>query len=320
MKRVVFLGTPDVAAKALDILARGLSAVGAELVAVVAQPPARSSRHGGETPCPVHALSLKLGVPVLTPARARDPEFLETMRTLAPDLCVTAAYGNILPQAFLDIPKHGTLNIHPSLLPQFRGAAPVQRAIESGTVESGVTICLTVLAMDAGPIVAQDRLSIGSDETAPEFLDRMFCHGAERLLAVLPRYLLGEVPLREQDTQTVTHAAKVSVDESWIDFQAGAASIHNKVRAFFGWPGTRGRFRNGADELELKIVRTRLVDASPLRIAPFSCQFHGGKLLVGCGDGSLLELAEIQAPGKRAMAARDFWNGLREKHLEVVRP
>lgn len=157
-KKVVFLGTPDVAALSLELLleaSRQGKGGGFDVVRAVSNPPARTGRKKVLQPSPVQALAESAGVPVMTPATARDEEFLAELESLEPDLCITAAYGQFLPQRFLDIPKLGTLNVHPSLLPRYRGASPVQRCLEAGEPETGVTVAFTVLKMDAGPVVRQ---------------------------------------------------------------------------------------------------------------------------------------------------------------------
>lgn len=157
-KKVVFLGTPDVAALSLEILleaSREGKGGGFDIVRAVSNPPARSGRKKLLQPCPVQALAENEAVPVLTPATARDEAFLAELEELQPDLCITAAYGQFLPRRFLDIPKYGTLNVHPSLLPRYRGASPVQRCLEAGDADTGVTVAFTVLKMDAGPVVRQ---------------------------------------------------------------------------------------------------------------------------------------------------------------------
>jgi methionyl-tRNA formyltransferase len=314
MKKVLFLGTPEVAAQALSYL---LSHSGAlfEVVGVVTQPPARSTRRSGETPSPVHALALQKNLRVFTPEKARDPEFLESVRLLAPDLCITAAYGNVLPDQFLSIPPFGTLNIHPSLLPKWRGAAPVQRFVEAGERESGVSVLFTVKAMDAGPIVCQEKVLVDENEAAPELLTRLFALGAEALVNVLPRVFSRDINPWEQDVSLVTHARKLDISESILDFSLTAGVLHNKVRAFSGWPGTRASFRLGEELLELKILRTR-VGRGATRAG--AVVVGGGVIRVGCASGTELEVLEIQAPGKKAMSAKDFANGLKGRELTLV--
>ncbi len=312
MKRLLFLGTPSVAAQALQILWDRCSS-GYEIVGVVCQPQARSSRRGGETPCPVHALALEKGLKVWTPEKARDESFLTEMRELAPDICITAAYGNVLPEAFLAIPKFGTLNIHPSLLPLYRGAAPVQRCVEDGCADTGVTILFTVRAMDAGLILLQEKTQLPPHETAPDLLVRLFQLGANRLVDILPHVFAGTVTTMEQDSTRVTHAKKIDAAEGVLDFSSDALVLHNKVRAFAGWPGTRACFISTGDKQEYKILKTRVGTA----LNAGKVEFANGVLRVGCGNNMALEILEIQAPGKKPMQSRDFWNGLKEKSLSL---
>lgn len=312
MKRLLFLGTPAVAARVLQKL---VDAEGEtyKVVGVVSQPPSRSTRRGGDSPSPVHAWALEKGLRVWTPEKARDENFIRDMREIAPDICITAAYGNVLPESFLSIPPLGTLNIHPSLLPLYRGAAPVQRCVEDGRLETGVTILFTVKAMDSGPLVYQESVALPENETAPELLERMFDLGATRLVEILPSILLGKIQAVEQDHTKATHAKKMDPAEGFLDFSQPALILHNKVRAFTGWPGTRAVFVVAGERVEFKIAKTRV--GKHFQVGKID--FVSGALLVGCGDGNSLEILEIQAPGKKVMAARDFWNGLREKALTL---
>ena len=239
-KRVVFLGTPSVAARSLELLLQG-SRDGRggdfEIAAVVSQPPARTGRKMKLTPSPVHELAEAEGLRLLTPPNAKDEEFLATLADIKPDLCVTAAYGCFLPQRFLDLPHHGTLNIHPSLLPLYRGAAPIQRCLEAGDPITGVTVAFTVLAMDAGPVLRQVERKLGGDEQAPELLLEMFEAGTEQLLEALPSVWDGscEAALRPQDADAATKAAKVQKEEAEVRLDVmSAAEIHNRLRGFAG--------------------------------------------------------------------------------------
>ncbi|GFH07159.1 uncharacterized protein HaLaN_01920 [Haematococcus lacustris] len=165
------------------------------------------------------------------------------MSSLEPDLCVTAAYGNMLPQRFLDLPRLGTLNIHPSLLPKFRGAAPVQRAVLAGVSETGVSLAYTVLRCDAGPVLAQEQVAVDPEVQAPELLADLFRRGALLLLKSLPAVWDGSAQPWQQKEEETTHAAKLSKEDSPLDFfTCPAAELHNRVRALAGWPGTTARF------------------------------------------------------------------------------
>ena len=344
-KRVVFLGTPDVAAESLQILHNAAKdGTLFELVAVVSQPPAPAGRNKKLTNSPVHDLAVRLQIPLHTPENAKDDAFLTMLEALQPDLCITAAYGNFLPKRFLDIPKLGTLNIHPSLLPKYRGAAPVQRCLENGDQLSGVTVAETILKMDAGPILHQVKVPVVRNVKAPEFLSEMFYYGTKGLLDVLPSYFAGTATKVPQDNLEACPADKLSVAEARVDFaEAGATRVHNKVRAFAGWPGTWTMISIGGAAAErVKIITTvvlpsgtpageeeggagaglpdnrRVMSLIKVRRRDVLDEQDEGDeeskievLRVVCGDGSLLGVLELQPPGKKVMAAKAFVNGLR---------
>eukprot|EP00240_Pyramimonas_obovata_P005375 CAMPEP_0118927630 /NCGR_PEP_ID=MMETSP1169-20130426/5060_1 /TAXON_ID=36882 /ORGANISM="Pyramimonas obovata, Strain CCMP722" /LENGTH=422 /DNA_ID=CAMNT_0006869435 /DNA_START=37 /DNA_END=1305 /DNA_ORIENTATION=- len=327
--QVVFLGTPEVAAGVLDRLLTAAEAEDStfEVAAVVSQPgkPRGRGRVKGEAPpSPVADLAAKRGVPVeniLTPFKAREEAFLERMEAIAPDLCITAAYGNMLPTRFLDIPKHGTLNIHPSLLPKFRGAAPVPRALEAGVEETGVSVAYTVLACDAGPILASERMAPGDEIQAPELLQELFERGTNLLLAELPGALDGSGAAKAvaQDENEVVHADKMSPEEALLDFghPGGARALHNKVRGFAGWPGTKVDLvienKKGVKEtINVKVVET-CVGKGPRADGQDRMAItlvDKKRLQVECDDGSLLEILKLQPPGKKVQEAFAFFNGL----------
>ncbi|GIL58280.1 hypothetical protein Vafri_13359 [Volvox africanus] len=256
----------------------------------------------------------------------------------------------MLPQRFLDIPRYGTLNVHPSLLPKYRGAAPVQRALEDGVTETGVSVAYTVLACDAGPVLAQRRVAVDPNVTAPELLQQLFCLGSQLLVEKLPDVFAGrgtQMAISQDETQVV-HAAKLTREEAHLDFSAApAAVLHNRVRAFAGWPGTSATFHvqdeaTGVSEpMVLKIVKTRW-KASPAasgsastlassgatevdsRVAEGGAAaavlFSGEVMLVPCAGGTLLEVLQVQPPTKKVMSVQDFKNGLRGKRLLLPLP
>lgn len=311
--RAVFLGTPDVAAMVLQRIHENLRSF-LDFVAVVTQPPARSSRRGQAIAAPVELAARSLGIDVLTPATARDPDFLQRFSELKPDLCITAAYGHVLPNEFLAIPQYGTLNIHPSLLPRYRGAAPVQRAVEAGDVITGVTIALTVREMDAGPIICQEETTIEPDEVAPDLLQRLFVLGTERLVAVLPDYIGGAIQPCAQDSAQAFRAKKLSVDEAWLDFSLRAEVLFNRYRAFFGWPGVRCLVKIGDDQpLECKVIKARFG-----KIVVDEVGFFNEALCVPCEGGGCFEILELQFSGKKPLRALDFRNGLRGRSVSVI--
>lgn len=331
-KKVVFLGTPEVAAVVLRKLMYASTVPDStyEISAVVSQPGRPKGRSRQPQPSEVEKLALNLGFTsdqILCPEKATDPVFLATLSNLQPDLCITAAYGNYLPTKFLSIPRYGTLNIHPSLLPSYRGAAPVQRSLEDGLTVSGVTVLYTVKEMDAGPILAQQEMPIDSEIQAPELLDRLFSLGTELLLKNLEVVWagLGDTTAQPQDSSAATHAPKLTRDQGALDFHHPAVVCHNKVRAFAPWPGTYHNFElvdtesGKTEELELKVLKTRVIDDGTAG----SDDAHGENVVstgsaglrITCGDGHALELLEVQAPGRKAIAAKDFVNGLKGRVL-----
>ena len=227
-----------------------------------------------------------------------------------------------------DSGQHGTLNIHPSLLPAWRGAAPVQRAVEAGAEETGVSVAYTVLEMDAGPVLAAERAPVPPDATSAELLDTLFARGADLLLDALPDALSGAAAARAtpQDPAGATQAPKLSQAEAELDFDLPAQQVHNKVRAFEGWPGTRATFQledpagNGpAEPVVIKVVETRVSrealghDFQDRRVQ----LTKAGQLLVACGGGTVLEVLRLQPPTKKAMDPRSYYNGLRGKCLAL---
>ncbi|GLJ46541.1 hypothetical protein SUGI_0980820 [Cryptomeria japonica] len=330
-KQVVFMGSPTVAANALDKLLDASHSESSifDVSAIVTQPASGRVRGKKNIPSPVAQRALDRSFPsdcIFTPEKAGEETFLANMRELKPDLCVTAAYGNILPNRFLEIPKHGTVNIHPSLLPLYRGAAPVQRALQDGVQVTGVSVAFTVRALDAGPIIASESLEIDNSVKAPELLAVLFDRGVHILLRELPSILNGSAASKalEQDESMASLAPKVSTGESWLCFDQPALTLHNKVRAFAGWPGTRTKVEihdhttNETQIIEVKIITTKVgsKDCHDEHInSKDPILLDGDALIFCCGGGSTLEVLELQPPGKKPMRARDFWNGLRGRKL-----
>jgi methionyl-tRNA formyltransferase len=333
-KRVAFLGTPEVAAKVFERLHEAsINSDGLfEIAAVISQPGRPRGRGrksaGPPPPSPVTQSAIDRGVDeskLLNPVKANEPEFLETLTKMNLDLCVTAAYGNFLPQKFLDIPRLGTLNIHPSLLPQFRGAAPVQRCIESGLEETGVTVAFTVLKMDAGPILTQTKYKMNGSEKAHEMLDVLFDIGVDSLIEQLPKVFSGEAGeiAKDQGEEGLSHADKVSSEEGDMDFtELSALQAHNKVRAFDGWPGTKATFiiqdeKKGGEpkEIVVKILTTKVgdsVEGGEKVVKVAKKQFS-----IPCKDGRYLDVLEVQPPGKKPMDVASFVNGLKGSSVSL---
>ncbi|KAJ3670164.1 hypothetical protein LUZ60_010488 [Juncus effusus] len=330
-KSLVFLGSPQVSATVLDKLLTASNAPDSifQVAAIVTQPASVRGRSRKPLPSDVAQLALDKGFSeqlIFTPERAGEINFLSDLKELNPDLCITAAYGNILPQKFLDIPPCGTVNIHPSLLPLYRGAAPVQRALQDGVTETGVSIAYTIRVLDAGPIIASEKVKVDDCIKAPELLTVLFDLGSELLLRELPNILDGSAndKAQAQDDSKATLAPKVTSEESWLSFDEEAIVLHNKVRALAGWPGTRARFQvikvtnDGSDMLEMKIISTRVCKEYNKAEVENEILFYRDALQIPCAGKSWLEVLELQLPGKKVMRARDFWNGLRGQKLKKL--
>lgn len=331
-KRLVFLGSPQVSASVLDALFNASAAPDSlfEVTAIVTQPPSGRDRGRKVMPSPVAQHALDKGFHsdmIFTPVKAGEEAFLFNFKSLEPELCVTAAYGNILPMKFLNIPSKGTVNIHPSLLPLYRGAAPVQRALQDGVKETGVSLAYTVRKLDAGPVIARERVTIDDQIKAPDLLDLLFVLGSKLLIRELPSIFDGSASRRaeEQDDSKATLAPKMTPEESWLSFDEDAQVVHNKVRAFAGWPGTRARLKvidpssGESSIIELKIITTRIYSGIRSQdIEANDVLFTKGSLVIPCGGGTALEVLEVQLPGKRPVNAAAFWNGLRGQMLKKL--
>ena len=301
--RVLFFGTPEFAVPTLDALLGSRHKV----VGVVTQPDRPRGRGQKTSPAPVKARALEAGVPVMQPARLKDPAFLADLAALTPDLGVVAAYGRILTDAVLSTPRLGLINVHASLLPRFRGAAPVHRAIISGEPETGVTIMRVVQALDAGPMLAAERRPIGPDETSDEVEHDLARLGAPLLLSVAEDLAAGRAQETEQDAGAATYAPRLTKADGVIDWTRPARSVHNLVRGLHPWP--HAFTFHGRDRFIL--IRTT-VDPTTAAAAPPGTvvEARGDRLVIATGDGAI-QVVEIQPEGKRALRARDFLAGHR---------
>lgn len=308
--RILFLGTPEVAAIVLAALAADPAIT---LVGVVTQPDRPAGRGRALQPPPVkqRALDLQIDAPILQPETLRDPLVIEQLRTLQPDVGVVAAYGEILRRAVIGIPPAGYLNIHPSLLPRWRGPTPVSGAILAGDAETGVTIMRLAAKMDAGPIVDQYRCPLAPDARAGALLSELFTIGSERLLQVLPPYVAGTLEPRDQDEALATYTQMVRKEDGLVDWARPAIQIERMVRAYDPWPGVSTTWRGQP---------LRILDATVARgagVAQGALAEHPEGLVVGCGDGLLL-LRQVQPAGKRAMGAAEWRRGLRDLRAEQL--
>lgn len=297
------MGTADLAATVLRRLAADPRWT---VVLAVSQPDRPKGRELALQPTPVKQAALEAGIPVDQPAKARDPGFLERLRALAPDLIVVAAYGQLLPQSLLDIPRHGCLNVHTSLLPAYRGAAPIQWALADGLRETGVTLMRMDAGLDTGPIVTTATTPIGDDDTGQSLHDRLADLGGDLLVRSLPDYLAGRLPPRPQPAEGVSLARKITKEDGRLAWDHPAEELWRRLRAFTPWPGAFCHAEGGG--------KTRLVkvhDAVP-------CEGSGrpgeridcgkGRLVVACGTGAL-ELRILQPEGGRRMEAAAFLAG-----------
>ncbi len=298
--RVVFLGTPDFAVASAEALARA----GHELLAVVAQPDRPAGRGQALRPPATRSWAEARGIPVLQPARVRDGALAAALAPLRPDVLVVTAYGRILGADLLRLAPLGAVNVHASLLPRWRGAAPIQWAVAGGDAETGVTVMQMDEGLDTGDVLLARTLEIGPEETAAELAPRLAALGGEAIAAALPLLAAGDlVPVR-QDPAAVTLAPILSREDGRLRWERPAAELAARVRGFTPWPGTFTTLAGKA----LKVHRARARSGGPA--APGEGRLEGGALLVGCGGGTALELLEVQPEGRRRMAARDLANGL----------
>ena len=298
--RVLFWGTPDFATPPL----RALLGEGFEVVAVVTQPDRAVGRSRSMlVPSPVKQIAIEEALPVLQPERPRGTDFVERVKALAPDLSVVVAYGHILPKEVIDIPPQGTLNIHASLLPALRGAAPIQAAIRDGLEETGVTIMRMVPALDAGPILLQARTPINHDETYGELQLRLSELGALALVEALMLMSVGELTERPQDDAQATYAPKIERADGRVDWATPAIDVARRIRAYDPKPGAFTT-RNG---MELKVFGAR---PSPDHAgdAGLVLAIDEMGMLVGCGTGAV-RVAYVHPAGKRRIAALDWAQG-----------
>lgn len=290
--RIIFMGTPDFAVPTLNALA----ATGHDICAVYSQPPRRAGRGKTLSPTPVHKRAEELGLPVLTPASLKLPEEQSAFAELDADIAVVAAYGLILPQAILDAPKLGCVNVHASLLPRWRGAAPIQRAILAGDTETGVTIMQMEAGLDTGPMLAKVHTDIDG-KTAGELTEELAHLGADLLVTVLG-YVSAHLPVT-QPNEGVTYAAKIDKAESRIDFQQTADAVERQIRAFTPAPGAFFEFAG---------ERFRILSAQVLKEAGPAGTVIDDQLTIGCGTGAI-QPTLIQRAGKSAMTPAELLRG-----------
>ncbi len=301
MTRLVFAGTPDFALASL----RALVEAGRVPVAVLTQPDRPAGRGRKLTASPVKQYAEKRGIAVLQPATLRDARAADDLRALEPDLLIVAAYGLILPQDVLDIPTHGCLNVHASILPRWRGAAPIQAAILAGDDTTGISLMAMTAGLDCGPVYHVEEVAIGADETAGELHDRLAELGGRALVAKLDAIVGGELEAVPQDDDRATYAPKIEKHDAAIDWSLPADEILRRIRAYNPFPGayTHGKAEDGSEPVRLKVWRAGRADGAGDAGTVLQCDRNG--VIVACGDGAI-RLLELQVPGKRRVTAAEF--------------
>ena len=299
--RVVFMGTPDIAATCLEkIIADGFEVVGA-----YCQPDRPKGRGMKMVFPPVKEVALAHGIPVFQPENFRGEETVEQLKALKPDVCAVVAYGRILPQRVLDVPALGCVNIHASILPQYRGSAPYQWAVLDGLTETGVSAQKMVWEMDAGDVIDVAKTPIGENETAGELLDRLAVLGAELLSNTLTKYEQGNVTAVAQDSAKISFAPMLDKTMCPIDWSKSAREIHNKVRGLHPWPVATAEIGG----TKFKIHETRLVEGTSSKAPGTPVELNKKGLRMVCGDGAIIEIRQLQAEGGKRMAAPDYFRG-----------
>ncbi len=302
--RIVFMGTPDFAVPSL----KSLHEAGHELVLVVTQPDRPAGRGRKLTPPPVKTTALEFGLEVAQPESVNTDEFVARLRELAPDLFVVVAFGQILKQRLLDIPPLGSINVHGSLLPDYRGVAPINWAIVGGETETGVTTMYMARTVDTGAIILKRSTPIGPEETAGELYDRLSALGGELIAETAELIARGEAPRAEQGTPRVGYARKLTRADGLIDWSLTARAVHDHIRGMTPWPGATTRFA-GRMLLVMRSAVARSGEACA-PAAPGTILSLDDGIEIAVGDGSV-RLTEVKPEGKRAMAADEFARGYR---------
>ncbi|MCC7451411.1 MAG: methionyl-tRNA formyltransferase [Anaerolineae bacterium] len=302
MTRVIFMGTPDFAVPTLQAL---LTATDYEVVGVVTQPDRPAGRGKAIQQSPVKQTALASGVPIIQPEKLRQPGTFEQLQAWNPDLIVVAAFGQILRQNVLDLPRFGCINVHASLLPRWRGAAPIQAAIRAGDRQTGITIMKMDAGLDTGPMLSQRALAIDPQDTGQTLHDKLAALGGPLLIETLPPYLRGEITPRPQDEAHQTYAPMLKKEDGLIDWLQPAVAIDRQVRAFDPWPGTYTRW----DGQLLKVLAGRLASGQSYNAQPGTVvQLSDGSVVVVTGSGVYC-LDRVQLPGRPVTPIGAFMNG-----------
>ncbi|MFU8802798.1 MAG: methionyl-tRNA formyltransferase [Bradymonadaceae bacterium] len=302
--RIVYMGTPDFAVPALEELMASQD----EVVGVVTNPDRPSGRGKKMAAPPVKRAAEAAGIEVYQPRRVRTDEAYDHIVARAPDVIVVAAFGQILPARLLQLPTHGCINIHASLLPKYRGAAPINWCIVRGEAETGVTIMQMDVGLDTGPMLMREATPIGAEETAQEVHDRLAAIGAGLIVETMTRIREGRLEATPQDDAQSTYAPMLSKEHGRIDWTAPARDVANLIRGFNPWPGTYALLEGKDGPQRIKFHRARAVAASGAPGQVLEADATTGRLIIACGEGAVSAL-ELQVPGRKAMSAGALLRG-----------
>ncbi len=295
--RIIFMGTPEFSVPALKAICRA----GHDVVAVYSQPPRPAGRGQSVVKSAIHLAAEDLGIPVFTPASLRDEAVQKQFASLQADVAVVAVYGLILPKVILDAPKHGCINIHASLLPRWRGAAPIHRAILAGDKDTGITIMQMAEGLDTGDMLLQDVIPITTSTTTAELYDRLSTMGSQLILEVLRDLENDELDPQPQPTEGVTYADKLTREEGLLDWHENAVLLERKVRALNPWPGVWFEYKNE----RIKVLES---EVAHLNTTGKPGEVLDDQLTIACSENSL-RLLKVQKAGGKALLAREFLNG-----------
>jgi len=301
--RIIFMGTAELSCASLGALT---AVPGFQVVAVVTQPDRPKGRELKLRPSPVKEWALRAKLPVLQPERARDPAFLAQLRGLQPDLIAVAAFGQLLPPAVLDLPRFGCLNVHASLLPSYRGAAPIQWAILNGEAETGVTIMKMEAGLDTGPILTQETTPIGPQDNAQTLHDRLGKIGARLLVQTIPGYLAGSIMAKPQPAAGTSYAPRIKKQDGHLAWNQPARAIWNRVRALIPWPGAFTFLPAQLQPQLLKLWQAEVADGAGPPGEILRADKTG--IVVACGQEALRVLV-LQREGGRRLSAQEFLAG-----------
>jgi len=303
--KIAFMGTPDFAVPCLEAIINSED----EVVAVFCQPDKPKGRTQQLVQPPTKITALEHNIPVYQPKTLKNSAGLELLKEIQPDLVIVVAYGKILPEDFLSYPKFGCINIHASLLPKYRGAAPIQWAIINGDKQAGVTSMQMDAGLDTGDMLLTEKVEIGENETGEELFNRLSVLGSRVLLETIKLLKKGELKPIKQNEQQATYVGMLSKEMSDIDWNMSALEIHNKIRGLYSWPGALTFIDSKLLKIHKAVLSSKISNAKPGSIVS-----NNGKLEICCGDGHCVELKEVQLEGKKRMNTEEF---LRGKPLEI---